>query len=195
MFYTVTAIEGILTKKYTADLSNPKLKPLDKVVYWLIVIFVVVYPFATTAFLQWQGPKGLKTASIKDKFGSWYMLIDIKSRLKVCHTTVFLIRRLIIGISIAVLVEHYNFQLVILLICSISVSIFNFVARPFLTNMLNNLESVNELVILLSIIIMHSFSDAVDSETTRYTYGWLYVAIIFSTLILNLMFIGSYIVE
>ena len=93
------------------------------------------------------------------------------------------------------LAEHYNFQLVILLICSISVSIFNFVARPFLTNMLNNLESVNELVILLSIIIMHSFSDAVDSETTRYTYGWLYVAIIFSTLILNLMFIGSYMVE
>jgi hypothetical protein len=75
------------------------------------------------------------------------------------------------------------------------VSIFNVLTLPFLTTMLNNLEAVNEMVVLLSIALMHSFSDAVESETKRYALGWVYVWVIFSTLILNLLFIGTYIVE
>jgi hypothetical protein len=75
------------------------------------------------------------------------------------------------------------------------VSIYNVVTLPFVTTMLNNLEVLNEMIILLSIALMHSFSDAVASETIRYSYGWVYVWVIFSTLILNLLFIGSYIVE
>jgi len=75
------------------------------------------------------------------------------------------------------------------------VSIFDVLTLPFLTTMLNNLEIVNELIILLTIALMHGFSDAVESETKRYTLGWVYVWVIFSTLILNLLFIGTYIVE
>ena len=78
-------------------------------VYWAIVAFVFVYPIAVTGFLQWKGPKGLKETNIKEKFGSWYMLINVKSRLKICHTTVFLVRRLIVAISIVLIYEHYNF--------------------------------------------------------------------------------------
>lgn len=154
-----------------------------------------MYPFAVTGFLQWQGPNGLKKAGIKDKFGSWYMLIDVRSRLKISHTTVFLARRLIVGVSIALLIEYYNFQLIIILVSSFCVSVYNALVRPFVTPMLNNLETTNELVVLLSISLMHSFSDAVESETKRYKVGWVYVWVIFSTLILNLIFIGSYIVE
>ena len=123
------------------------------------------------------------------------MLIDLRSRLKISHTSVFLARRLVVGISIALLAEHYNFQLVIILVSSFAVSVFNALVRPFVTQMLNNLETVNELVVLLSISLMHSFSDAVGSETKRYQLGWVYVWVIFSTLIINLLFIGSYIVE
>lgn len=148
-----------------------------------------------TGFLQWQGPNGLKNTGIKDKFGSWYILIDVRSRFKISHTTVFLARRLVVGVSIALLVEYYNFQLIIILVSSFCVSVFNVLVRPFITQMLNNLETTNELVVLLSISLMHSFSDAIESDMKRYKMGWVYVWLIFSTLILNLAFIGSYIVE
>jgi hypothetical protein len=57
------------------------------------------------------------------------------------------------------------------------VSIYNVVTLPFVTTMLNNLEVLNEMIILLSIALMHSFSDAVASETIRYSYGWVYVTL------------------
>ena len=60
--------------------------------------------------------------------------------------------------------------------------------------MLNNLEVINEIMILLSICVMHNFSDFQD-EKKRYTIGWVYVWTIIATMILNLLFIGSYIVE
>ena len=109
MSYTVMALKGLIGKKYSADLTNPKLMRFNEAVYWAIVVFVFVYPIGVTAFLHWKGPKGLKKKSISEKFGSWYMMINVKSRLKLCHTTVFLVRRLIVAISIVVLYEHCNF--------------------------------------------------------------------------------------
>lgn len=72
--------------------------------------------------------------------------------------------------------------------------IFDILTQPFITQLLNNLEVVNEMMILLSICIMHNFSDVLN-PTSRYTVGWVYVWIIIATMILNFLFIGSFLVE
>ena len=123
MFHVVTALQGILNKKFeyniAKDLQELKIKSssltkfdkLNAVTYWFLVIFVFTYPIGVTLFLYIRGPKGLRSTEMKEKFGSWFMLINTKLRINLLHTTVFLLRRLIVGISIVVLRAHYNFQL------------------------------------------------------------------------------------
>lgn len=175
MFHVVTSLKGILNKKFEynitkslqEDLQDLKIKSsalnkfdkLNSVTYWLLMIFVFTYPIGVTLFLQIRGPKGLRSTEIKEQFGSWFMLINTKLRMNLLHTTVFLVRRLIVGISIAVLRAHYNFQLQILLVSCMAVCCYDIYTKPFVTGMLNNLELVNELLILFSVCVMHNFSD------------------------------------
>jgi hypothetical protein len=77
-----------------------------------------------------QGPNGLKKEAINEKFRSLFLSVDTKKRLNLMVTVNFLIRRAIVGASIALLNDFYNFQVIICLVTSLLSLLFNAHAMP-----------------------------------------------------------------
>jgi hypothetical protein len=50
---------------------------------------------------------------------------------------------------------------------------------------------LNECFLLLSVYMMHLFSDFVPEETTRYNFGWYFVYLVFIIFGANMLIIGG----
>ena len=62
---------------------------------------------------------------------------------------------------------------------------------PFTEKKLNFVQMLNESLLLLSVYMMHLFSDFVPDETTRYNFGWYFVYLVFIIFGENMLIIGG----
>lgn len=159
---------------------------VNSIVYYLTFSYVTIYPVNVCLFLFAIGPVGLQHNKIKKYFGSLYSGIDITIRLNAQTTTIFLARRFLIGVSIAFFRYYYFLQLEILLLTSIFCLCFIIVVRPYQTELNNNIEMLNEIMVMITVYIMHGFSYFIQSFEVRYKVGWFYIGIVFTVFTLNL---------
>ena len=63
---------------------------------------------------------------------------------------------------------------------------FIILVRPYQTGLNNNVEILNEIMVMMTVYIMHGFSYFIDSFEVRYKMGWFYIGIVFTVFTLNL---------
>lgn len=157
----------------------------------MLFVYSIIYPICVTAFLMFQGPVGLARHHIIEKFRSLYLDLRLTSRWNLMITVNFLLRRAIVGMSIALLDEHYGFQLIILIVTCSYISLYDMLVMPFNSVQLNVVELINEGFLLVSVYMLHVFSDFVPEEITRYEFGWYYIYLVFFVFFMNIFIIGG----
>jgi len=90
-------------------LFQSKGEAVNSIIFYMLFVYSIVYPICVTIFLMVQGPVGLARYHIIEKFRSLYLDLQLHSRLTLMVTVNFLIRRAIVGISIALLGNYYGF--------------------------------------------------------------------------------------
>jgi hypothetical protein len=125
---SVSAVFGGSEINLFKNVSQSKI--VNTLIYYTLFGFIILYPIGVTIFLMIQGPNGLKKEAINEKFRSLFLSVDTKKRLNLMVTVNFLIRRAIVGASIALLNDFYNFQVIICLVTSLLSLLFNAHAMP-----------------------------------------------------------------
>lgn len=74
---------------------------VNSTLYYLVFAYVITYPIAVSFFLLIAGERGLKNGAIKAHFGTLYSGLDVSKRINAQFATLFLLRRLIVGVAIA----------------------------------------------------------------------------------------------
>jgi hypothetical protein len=62
---------------------------------------------------------------------------------------------------------------------------------PLQQKVFNFVEIMNEAFILVTVYVMHLFSDFVPDENIRYQFGWYYIYLVFMIFGLNMLIIGG----
>ena len=106
MYFVLAGINKKVFEKNMLELGSNK-AVFNTIAYYLTFSYVTIYPVNVCLFLLAAGPAGLQNNKIQKYFGSLYSGIDIKTRLNSQSTTIFLVRRFIIGISIAFFRFYY----------------------------------------------------------------------------------------
>lgn len=100
--------------------------------------------------------------------------------------TLFLLRRLIVGVTIAFFRTYYFVQLEILMVTSLFCLCFILLFKPYKTWLNNMVEMLNECFVILTVYIMHGFSFFIPSRKVRYDIGWFYISVVGIVFLLNL---------
>ncbi len=146
---------------------------------------MTIYPISVCLFLLMTGESGLKNSSIKAHFGSLYSGLDVEKQINAQFTTLFLLRRLIVGLTIAFFRTYYFVQLEILMMSSLFCLCFIFLFMPYKTWLNNVVEMLNECFVILTVYIMHGFSFFIPSRRVRYDIGWVYIGVVGVVFLLN----------
>jgi hypothetical protein len=125
---SVSAVFGGSEINLFKNVSQSKI--VNTLIYYTLFGFIILYPIGVTIFLMIQGPNGLKKEAINEKFRSLFLSVDTKKRLNLMVTVNFLIRRAIVGASIALLNDFYILQVIICLVTSLLSLLFNAHAMP-----------------------------------------------------------------
>lgn len=115
----------------------------------------------------------------------------LKNRFLLLITIIFMVRRALVGSSIALLGDLYSYQLSILQCSCLGCIIYDWTAMPLQQKVLNFVEIMNEAFILVTVYVMHLFSDFVPDENIRYQFGWYYIYLVFMIFGLNMLIIGG----
>jgi hypothetical protein len=160
----------------------------NAVLYGFVLFYVLLYPVFVGLFLHVIGPKNIRKKHFRERFRSFYSGLFLKNSINLHQVTVFLVRRLLIGLSIAFLRTYHFLQLEVFLVTSLFVCCFNLSLSPFDTSLGNALEVANELLVLLTVYILHGFTFYIPSAEARFNIGWLYIQIVAIVFILNLVY-------
>jgi hypothetical protein len=131
------------------------------------------------------GESGLKNSTIKTLFGSLCSGLDVEKQINAQFTTLFLLRRLIVGVTIAFFKTYYFVQLEILMVSSLFCLCFILLCMPYKTWLNNVVEMLNECFVILTVYIMHGFSFFIPSRRVRYDIGWVYIGVVGVVFLLN----------
>ena len=100
--------------------------------------------------------------------------------------TLFLLRRLIVGVTIAFFRTYYFVQLEILMVSSLVCLCFIVLFKPYKTWLNNTVEMLNECFVILTVYMMHGFSWFILNRQVRYDIGWGYICVVGIVFLLNL---------
>jgi len=109
--------------------------------------------------------------------------------------TLFLVRRLIVGVTIAFFRTYYFVQLEILMTSSLFCLCFIVLFKPYKTRLNNTVEILNESFVILTVYMIHGFSWFVPNRQVRYNIGWGYISVVGLVFILNLLVIIQKVVQ
>ena len=185
MYFVLAGVQLSEIKPSIID-SRDTLEIVNAVLFYLAFAYIVITPITTCFFLVTAKPEGLKNEVIMAHFGSLYKGLDIDSRLKLFQVTVFLLRRAIIGVTIAYCSRYYFTQLEIFLVSSMICLCYLMLARPYVSSLTNAVEMINEALIVCTVYFLHCFSFFVASAEARYTIGWVYMGIVGVIFLLNI---------
>jgi putative exporter of polyketide antibiotics len=106
MFIVVTSVKAVFGGKQRILFKNRD-ETINSLIFYLLFSFSILFPIGITLFLMIQGPQGLARESIIEKFRSLYLSVRLNNRVNLLPTINFLIRRAIVGTSIALLNNRY----------------------------------------------------------------------------------------
>lgn len=132
VYFVLSGINKKVFQNNIVDLGST-ISVVNSVLYYMTFAYVTLYPIIVCCFLIVTGPVGLQNSKVVNYFGAIYSGLDVNSRLNVHSATLFLVRRLIIGVSIAFLRDYYFLQLEILLVICLIVLCFTIIMQPYNT--------------------------------------------------------------
>lgn len=163
------------------------LQMLGKVLYYFAFAYVTIYPISVFFFFLMAGSKGLQNETLKRYIGALYSGIDTSNAANSQYVTLFLIRRACIGASISFSRSHYFLQLELFMITSFACLCFLCLMKPYKSKLHNAIEICNEILVMLSVYMMHGFCLYIPSRDWKYRMGWIYVGILVAVLIINIL--------
>lgn len=123
---------------------------------------------------------------IRDRFGSLYSSIELDGwDYNIHYVSLFLIRRALFAVVIAYLRNYLFLQLELLMLSSMICLGFLIIATPYETSLNNALEFMNEILVITTIYILHTFS-LVSKGSQKFKVGWIYLALIAIVILVNL---------
>ena len=138
------------------DTSSP-MKMANLVIASIFTLIIIALPVFTFIFL-YRNLQNLTKKEIKKKYESLYLEVDTKKRNAYLFSTLFLLRRLIYGVTL-ILVPILWIQLMIILITSLTILFFLVKFKPFDSKINNFVEIVNELTFITLVYIILGFND------------------------------------
>lgn len=185
VYFILAGIKKDNFEKNLLEMGSLK-QAVNSFMYYFTFAYCVIYPINVSFFLLLTGTSGLKNKRIQSYFGALYDGLHIKNIINTQTTTLFLLRRLMIGVSIAFFREYYFLQLEILLITSLFFMCFTIIMMPYSAKLNNFVEILNEFLVIITVYLMHGFSYFVPSFKTRYNLGWVYISIVITVFLMNL---------
>ena len=81
-------------------------------------------------------------------------------------------------------------QIFLAMFLSLSMLMYTIMVRPFDKSVLNTQEILNESTVLISRYILLMYTEAVWEAETRYIYGWVIIALLGLSILLNFSFLA-----
>lgn len=110
VYLILTCINKPVFEQNLLELGSKK-QVFNSLLYYLMFAYVIIYPINVCLFLFFMGPEGLQNKRVKSYFGTLYDGLNESHFINVQAVTLFITRRLIIGISIAFYRRYYFLQL------------------------------------------------------------------------------------
>jgi hypothetical protein len=146
-----------------------------------------MYPIGIITFLTLVSRARLLNEGLKAKFGSLYAGLELNAwKHNVHYISLFLLRRAVLGLSIAFLRNYLFLQLELYMLTTLACLGFLVTVTPYETTLNNVLEIINELVVIMTIYILHTFS-IVTKPGQRFLIGWIYLGLIALIVAVNLV--------
>ena len=101
----------------------------------------------------------------------------------------FCLRRLLFVYSIYQLYENQLLQILILFYTNLFMSCYKGYFKPLIGRKQNQIELFNEFMISCISYFLVLYTEMVDSESDKYFYGWIQVALVSFTFLINLFLI------
>jgi hypothetical protein len=157
--YFVIATSSPTTYKATSVKIGITNHGLQTFHYYCAFAFITMYPIGIVVFLTLIGKNGLQDKRLRAKFGSLYGGIDLDAwKHNVHYISFFLVRRAVLGLSIAFLRNYLFLQLELYMLTTLACLGFLVTVTPYEATLNNVLEIINELVVIMTIYILHTFS-------------------------------------
>lgn len=150
--------------------------------------YVTTYPILVGLFTQFTGSAGIRKPWVNLRFSSLYSGLDVTQTENMHQVTLFLARRYLIGISIALLRNYYFLQLQTFMVTTLVVICFTMSTLPFKHSFLNVIELINEFCVILTCYVLHGFSEFIVDFNVRYNLGWFYINVVAFVFVLNLIY-------
>ncbi len=159
---------------------------VNSTLYYLVFAYVTIYPISVCLFFIMAGKSGLNNSEIKAHIGTLYSGLNVEKPMNAQFVTLFLLRRLIVGVAIAFFRTYYFLQLEILMVSSIICLCFMLLCWPYKTLLNNVVEIMNECFVIFTVYIMHGFSFFIPNRSVRYDIGWIYIGVVGVVFLLNM---------
>jgi hypothetical protein len=121
----------------------------------------MAFPLVIVAILYRLFPR-LELSETKERFGSLYEVLKLKSKTALHFNAFFVSRRFIYALTIVTMKSVQGIQVIFMMFQSIGILIYLIYVKPFQEPLLNRLEIFNELCILCTVYHLIIFSDFVE---------------------------------
>ncbi|TNV86770.1 hypothetical protein FGO68_gene7729 [Halteria grandinella] len=172
----ILAISGWQLMSYD---TNEEFKKSVIIIIMSIVVFL--YPIAICFFLL-MNEKSLNIQSMRASYESTYANLRI-FKASLLSPTIFMFRRLLLAIALALLENYTFFQLLYVQLASSAQIIYVFKVRPYEVPFLNTIEIVNEINLSICSFLAIFFTDYEPYEGSmhlaglREQVGWVIISI------------------
>ena len=166
IYFVLSGIKQKVFKQYLLD-AGSSISVVNSTLYYLVFAYVTIYPICVCLFLLIAGASGLKNSAVKAHIGTLYSGLDVDKPMNAQFVTLFLLRRLIVGVTIAFFRTYYFIQLEILMVSSMFCLCFILLCWPYKTKLNNVVEMLNECFVILTVYIMHGFSFFIQNHFLR----------------------------
>lgn len=96
----LSSIKEKVFKQYLLD-AGSTIAVVNSTLYYLVFAYVTIYPISVCLFLIMAGESGLNNSEIKAHIGTLYSGLNVEKPMNAQFVTLFLLRRLIVGVAIA----------------------------------------------------------------------------------------------
>ena len=182
-----------LIKLYAFDLSN-FYEILNSILALILFMMTVVVPLIAILFLLRQHKAGNldrdnpKYSSFRQKWGSLTLDLQIREKESLFFTTVFMVRRWLVAITIVTLVDYNWAQVQITVFLNVLVMIYQGYFEPYILPEFNRLQATNEYLITLCSYFLFLYTEFLSNKGIRYDMGWINIVLIGLAILLNMAY-------
>lgn len=145
-------------------------------------------PFAILYHVCKVNLAAIQSDQFQAKWGVLYSQIDLRSKLNLLHSLIFILRRILYVWLAFFALPFPGLQLILMNICNLFVMIFDRLNRPMKTRQLNQIETVNNSFVAISFITFMTFTNWGPDEETKYIVGWYLHLILLLIVVFNSYF-------